>query len=222
MKRLHIALTIGVVFSVLLTAYSDFNSQCQEVRDNTVRLHVLANSDSDEDQSAKYGVRDALLLAGEDIFGPAASKAEAEEEIAAHLGKIEEIAAAELARRNIAQPVKAELVNMFFTTRQYGEITVPAGRYDAVRVTIGEGEGRNWWCVMFPPMCVPAAMEQSNLPVEEQVKKLGTTPVFRPKFAVVELVETIKNKLSGEPEEVLAETDPIAQTEENEQEIVTP
>jgi stage II sporulation protein R len=207
MKRLHIALTIGVVFSVLLTAYSDFDSRCQEVRDNTVRLHVLANSDSDADQSAKYAVRDSLLLAGEELFAPAATKDEAEQEIAAHLGEIENIAAAELARRHIDQPVKAELVNMFFTTRQYGEIVVPAGRYDAVRVTIGAGEGQNWWCVMFPPMCVPAAMEQSNLPVEEQVKRLGTTPVFKPKFALVELIESLRYRIMGEKEEVLAASD---------------
>lgn len=207
MKRIHIALVIGVLCSILLTAYNSFDAQCQTVRDGTLRLHVLANSDSDADQAVKYSVRDAILLHSEDLFADASTKVEAESEITRRLAEIEDIAADELARQNVDSPVKAELVNMFFTTRQYGDIIVPAGRYDAVRVIIGEGKGKNWWCVMFPPMCVPAAMEGPALDAEEQIRKLGTEPVFKPKFAVVELVEAIKEKLSGEGDEVLAEAE---------------
>lgn len=205
MKRVHIALVIGVLCSILLTAYNSFDAECQAVREDMLRLHVLANSDSDADQAAKYSVRDALLLHGEELFAEASTKAEAESEIAARLSEIEAIATAELTRQGIESPVKAELVNMFFTTRQYGEVIVPAGRYDAVRVTIGEGKGKNWWCVMFPPMCVPAAMTGDAPSTEVQIKRLGTEPVFKPKFAVVELVETIREKLSGEGDVVLEE-----------------
>ena len=95
---------------------------------------------------------------------------------------------------------------MFFDTRQYGNITVPAGRYDAVRIIIGEGIGKNWWCVLFPPMCVPAASEKNGGEIAAQLEHVGQTPHYTPKFALLEIVEGIRDKLAGQPAKALPET----------------
>jgi len=193
MKRIHIILAAGVLLSAAIHAYAGFDNECREVRAETLRLHVMANSDSEGDQELKLKVRDAIL-----------EEADGFERTESKLWLIEDAAREIIQAEGYDYPVKAELVNMFFTTRQYGDITVPAGRYDAVRLTIGQGEGENWWCVMFPPMCLPAAMGE-KLPLEIQIEEIGTNPRYKPKFAVLELIETVREKLSGEEEVILLE-----------------
>ena len=181
------------MLSAAIHAYAGFDNECREVRAETLRLHVMANSDSEGDQELKLKVRDAIL-----------EEADGFERTESKLWLIEDAAREIIQAEGYDYPVKAELVNMFFTTRQYGDITVPAGRYDAVRLTIGQGEGENWWCVMFPPMCLPAAMGE-KLPLEIQIEEIGTNPRYKPKFAVLELIETVREKLSGEEEVILLE-----------------
>lgn len=208
MKRLEAALFVGVVFSILLSSFGSFGKQCEEIQDGVLRLHILANSDSEEDQRLKLQVRDAILARSEELFRNAASKSEAEEAAAFHLDAIEAAALEEIRRQGCDAPVSVRLVNRFFDTRVYEDFTMPAGRYDAVQVEIGSGGGRNWWCVMFPPMCLPAAMEQPSLPLEEQILDLGEPPRYKPAFAVVELVEELRETLRPRAPESLEETSP--------------
>lgn len=208
MRKMDLSLFIGVLVAVLLGSFTGFGAECAEIRENVVRLHVLANSDSPEDQELKYAVRDALLSQSEQLFEEAETRDQAEQRIAEKLQEIEAAAQTEIEARGYRYTAKATLVNMYFDTRQYDGFTVPAGRYDAVRITIGEGKGQNWWCVMFPPMCVPCASEKPELPIQEQIEALGTQPVYKPKFAVVELIERAKQALENEPDVVLAETEP--------------
>ncbi|MDL2232621.1 stage II sporulation protein R [Ruminococcaceae bacterium OttesenSCG-928-L11] len=201
MSKFHISMVIGLILSVCLATFGGFGAECAEIRENVVRLHVLANSDSDADQALKYKVRDALLAHSPELFGQSTSKEEAERELAAHLPELERIARETLAANGCAYPVEAKLVNMYFETRQYEDFTVPAGRYDAIRIVIGEGKGQNWWCVMFPPMCVPAATDKDSMaenPVEQQLCELGSQPVYKPRFAIVELLESAREALVGE------------------------
>jgi len=146
LKKIHIILAACVAASFVIHAYAGFSGECAYIRENMLRLHVMANSDSEEDQALKLIVRDAIL-----------NESGGFELTQSNLKLLEDVARREVNADGKDYPVKAELVNMFFPTRHYGDITVPAGRYDAVRLTIGSGDGENWWCVMFPPMCIPAA-----------------------------------------------------------------
>ncbi|MDR2932946.1 MAG: stage II sporulation protein R [Oscillospiraceae bacterium] len=204
MSRIDLSVLIGVVAALFIGSFTGFGAECEDVRDGVVRLHILANSDTNEDQAVKYAVRDALLSASPALLRGAPSKDAAEEEISARLSDIEDIARATVSGMGYDYPVSARLVNMYFETRRYDTLTVPAGQYDAVRITIGDGAGKNWWCVMFPPMCVPAAAEQETLPIEQQIESLGTQPHYVPKFAVVELIEKVRYKLSGETDHLIA------------------
>ena len=204
MKRIEYSMLIGIIIAVCVSSVTGFGAQCEEMRSNMLRLHILANSDSEDDQNLKYRVRDAVLVQSAAMTGTVSITA-AEESIAGSLEEIEAIAQKEILDAGYDYSVKAKLVNMYFSTRRYEKITVPAGRYDAVRIIIGEGNGENWWCVMFPPMCVPAALEKEAGMLEEQIESLGTEPKYKAKFAVVEVIEAVKNKLSGESEEVIAE-----------------
>ena len=125
---------------------------------DTLRLHIRAESDSIASQSAKLHVRDAVL-AYLDTACPAQSKPEAIAWAARHLFELQLTARHALAQLNIRTPVRVQLVNMYFATRRYGSGTLPAGRYDALRIDLGAGKGRNWWCVVFPPLCTAAACQ---------------------------------------------------------------
>ena len=119
---------------------------------DTLRLHIRAESDSIIHQSAKLRVRDAVL-AYLDAACPARSKAEALCWAGQHLLDLQLCARHALAEQNIRAPVRVQLVNMYFDTRRYASGILPAGRYDAVRINIGSGAGRNWWCVLYPGLC---------------------------------------------------------------------
>ena len=156
------SLLLGLVLSLLLTM-TGFSSQCKAIENQVFRFHVLANSDSEEDQALKLKVRDRVLEYSEELFQTAETREDAEALAAAHLQELRQVAQDEVYRQGYDYPVKAELTNMFFDTREYETVTLPAGYYDALRITIGEAKGHNWWCVMFPPMCLPAAEESQEL-----------------------------------------------------------
>ena len=134
---------------------------------DTLRLHIRAGSDSVADQSAKLHVRDAVL-AYLDAACPAQSKPEALTWAAQHLFELQLTARHALAKLGIRTPVRVQLVNMYFPTRRYGSGTLPAGRYDAVRIELGTGAGRNWWCVLYPGLC-RAACGGYALPAENDL-----------------------------------------------------
>ena len=119
---------------------------------DTLRLHIRAESDSIADQSAKLHVRDAVL-AYMDAHCPATSKPEALQWAAQHLFELQLTARHALAELGIRSPVRVQLANLYFDARRYENGILPAGRYDAVRIEIGSGSGRNWWCVLYPGLC---------------------------------------------------------------------
>lgn len=141
LKRWEIALLASLLATLLVSAFP-LGVQ-SELADKLTRLHVLANSDSPEDQTLKLQVRDAVLAAseGEPVLN---------EQL---LQKLERAAQAEVTRRGYGYPVTVTREHCYFDTRVYETFSLPAGYYDAVRVVIGEGAGKNWWCVIYPPLC---------------------------------------------------------------------
>jgi len=206
MKRWELSLIIGMILAVIFTSFGAFGAECRQVSRQVLRLHVLANSDSPRDQELKLKVRDAVLEGTSDLFQTTANKETLMAQARDHLKEIESIAADTLRENGSSEQVKAELVHMYFETRNYGDITLPAGYYDAVRLTIGDGKGQNWWCVMFPPMCIPAATA-SPLPLEEQLAHLGEETQYVPRFAVVELIESLMAEEDASPSDEAATTD---------------
>ena len=164
MKRTSLAvMAAGLVLAVLISNIGSFISdgrKLDELRSSVLRLQILANSDSERDQELKIKVRDGLLAG--DYFGAASDLEEAEAIASERLGEIK-LAAQRILRENgCGDTVTAELADADFGERTYGDMTMPAGRYRALRIKIGKAEGHNWWCVMYPPLCLPAACETED------------------------------------------------------------
>ena len=189
-RRMEAALLAGLLMALAAAPCVSFAGQCGQVRGQVLRLHVLAHSDSAADQQNKLAVRDALLAQSESLFAPAQNLQEAADAAAKSLPLLEQTAREALRARGCADPVRAELVREGFATRSYGAATLPAGNYLALRVVIGEGRGQNWWCVMYPPLCLPAAAPRDPDPA---LAGLQEAPAHRVGFAAVELWEQAKN-----------------------------
>lgn len=200
--RLLAAIAIGLVFCIGLSMFRTFAEDCSDIREDVLRLHILANSDSGEDQALKLAVRDRILALDTTLFAEADSRADAEAAAAEQLELIRATAQDEILRQGYSYTVRAELVNMYFTTREYETFTLPAGWYDAVRITIGSGEGHNWWCVLYPPLCLPAAEAEreetlSDVFSPEKVEIIQGKRKYEYGFALLELFENIKNFFTG-------------------------
>lgn len=199
MKKKELAILMGLLLSLILTSFAGFAKECDVIRDDTFRLHILANSDSQEDQAVKLKVRDRILQEFSFLFADAQDKNQAMQNVQAHLEEIVSCAR-QVLKENGKEPVaSAQVVNMYFTTREYEDFTMPAGMYDALRITLGEGKGHNWWCVMFPPMCIPAAAQQQTLQenyTEQEQQIITSPPEYEARFFLVELFEGVKAWLS--------------------------
>ena len=151
-KRFLIVLILFSFF-VFLSALSYVNAVSSDIADSVFRLHVIANSDSVEDQNLKYKVRDELLEYMNTISKNCSSKEEVIELAMEHEDDFQEIANQVVKENGYSYNVSIKIGNFSFPTKYYGDISLPAGNYDALRVEIGEASGQNWWCVMFPPLC---------------------------------------------------------------------
>lgn len=199
MKKIEWSVLIALVFTILFGSVTTFAAECSQIREDVLRLHILANSDSEEDQALKLKVRDRILLEMGDVFETPETLEDAETAASKHLDEIREIAQQEVYDNGYDYPVHAELVNMYFTTREYETFTLPAGMYDAVRITIGDAEGKNWWCVLYPPLCLPAAQSEETLEQalgEEETDLVTRNPQYEVRFAVVEWFENLKQMFS--------------------------
>lgn len=150
---------LGAALAVLLGSFSAFAAECEELPDRLFRLHILANSDSEEDQNLKYALRDYLLEDMEEAFTGCVTAEDAKQRAKERLPVITKKAQQFIRDSGYDYEITASVENVYFTTRRYGNTVVPAGNYDALRILIGEGKGQNWWCVMFPPLCLGAVEE---------------------------------------------------------------
>jgi stage II sporulation protein R len=158
------------------------------IYEDTVRLHILANSDSDADQELKLRLRDAILAE----FGRELSVFESTEEATSELmGKLEEIRKfcdGKLSDYGSPYKTGVTLSEEWYDTREYGSFTLPKGYYTSLRVIIGEGGGKNWWCVMFPPLCLDAAVKKHTYTDREEIL---ITKKYNIKFKILELISEI-------------------------------
>jgi len=197
LKAWEIALLIGLAVFLLSGALS---LQTQEVlSDKVVRLHVLANSDSTEDQDLKLQVRDTVLERATELLEQSADRKEAEGLLRGNLLELERLAEEEIHSNGYDYSVTAELSNTNFPTRKYDGFTMPAGEYLALRIVIGEGKGQNWWCVVFPPLCTAVTTDVSMTALaaglsEEEVNLITGEQGYILKLKVVEFWEALQGK----------------------------
>ena len=178
-----------------------FAGAAASVRQDVVRLHVLANSDSTADQELKIKVRDALLEQNTLLLTQGVNKENAVEYFENSRDELLEAARSVIAESGFDYDVIMYIDEEYFETRKYGDMTFPAGEYTALKVIIGSGEGKNWWCVMFPPLCVPAAddVEIKNTTdgylTESGSKIVNGGNKYIVKFKLLEMYEEIQNRI---------------------------
>lgn len=198
-SKIYIIAAAIIALSLVLCSAADCFMACAQVRNDVLRLHIIANSDSDIDQAVKLMVRDELLKSGNDIFTGDITAKEAEERLSGYLSSMEETANNVLAENGFSYTSAANIVYEYFPTREYEGFTLPAGRYTALKIVLGSGEGKNWWCVMFPPLCLPAASESENdiysVFSEDEIKLISTEKGYKVKFKIVEIVEKVIEKI---------------------------
>lgn len=148
-----LTITFLLLIYTTICAFSYVQAVSTDISNSVFRLHVIANSNSDEDQSLKYKVRDNLLEYMNNICSNCSSKEEAIELVTEHQEEFKQVALETIKNEGYSYDVKINIGNFEFPTKQYGDISLPAGYYDALRIEIGKAEGRNWWCVMFPSLC---------------------------------------------------------------------
>ena len=197
-------LAVLLCAALLAGSLSDYFVRCRRLRGEVLRLHVVANSDSASDQAVKLQVRDALLEAGAAVFGGAVSAAEAEEKLLPALPLLERTANRVLREQGFPYRARATVDRDYFEARAYGDLTLPAGTYRALRVILGGGAGQNWFCVMFPPLCLPAAEPAQRdadawaVFGEDGAEVVRAKGGYKIKFRIAELAEALWQKLTGD------------------------
>lgn len=158
-----------------------------------IRFHVIANSDSEMDQALKRKIRDLIVQQMTPEFAKAHNLSEARAVAKEHLAEIQAIAGKEVKAWGKGYPVKVELGRFNFPIKSYGDLTLPAGNYEAVRVVIGQGQGANWWCVLFPPLCFvdvsrSFSPQELNAPGPAGQPQNQNQPVYQVRFKILELL----------------------------------
>lgn len=183
---MSLVLIVGITQPLIKTS--------ENISDKVFRLHILANSDSTYDQNLKLGLKNYILENTSDLF----IGQNLEENIDIAIESLEELyrlSKEYLESQGSNYDVKTEVVKEFFETRVYDDFTLPAGIYSSLKITIGEGKGHNWWCIIFPSVCLSACSESMSDYLSEDEMKLVNSG-YTAKFKVVEVYEKIKSKLS--------------------------
>jgi len=207
-KKKYFIVFLLLIILILIFIYSLAKSYStivfNSISDKFIRFHVVANSNSTEDQILKYKIRDKIIDYISPYLKVAKSKNEAMQILKSHITEIYGVAYTTLNDENISYPITIELGKFNFPTRDYSDFILPEGVYDALRIKLGNANGQNWWCVMFPSICIPYSTANSydndtlsilknTLGSEELsiVTKNSSTSDIKLKFKLVELFENM-------------------------------
>ena len=197
--RIELALLLGLTVALLWGAWSLQEQDALERK--MIRLHVIANSDTAEDQALKLRVRDAVLAQATAILETSANMQAAEKKLAQALPELEQTAMETVAEEGYSYPVSARLEKTEFPQKLYDGFSLPSGEYTALRLIIGEGAGQNWWCVVFPPLCMTAVTEleetaiAAGLAEEDLALMTEENTAYVLKFRSLELWESLRQWL---------------------------
>lgn len=197
-RAAELSVLLGLLCSIF-ASMAHFEAACDDLRQNVLRLHIIANSDSEADQAVKLLVRDKILEQSADIFKGETELERAEEKAVERLNDFCETAERVLSENGFSYGATAEIGVSYFETREYDDFTLPAGNYRSLIIRLGKAEGKNWWCVVFPAVCIPAAssadLSDSTSSASAQIAESPERYVMR--FKTVEIYEDLKKFLNG-------------------------
>ncbi|MBQ9844649.1 MAG: stage II sporulation protein R [Oscillospiraceae bacterium] len=193
MTKQEISLLLGLIFTILVSLCGQDIKTAADIRQNTLRLHIIANSDSYNDQQIKLAVRDKILDMGQ-IFADAEDYTAAVRNTAENMAEIESSVNSFLMDENIPYTASCSLENFYFGTRQYSGFALPQGEYTAVTVRLGKAQGKNWWCVIYPALCSQSCGQLALENSDDFIK----TEKITARFKIVELAEEIKRSFSAD------------------------
>lgn len=194
----ELSVLCGMLCAIFISL-AGFEEKCDALRHGVLRLHIIANSDSEADQAVKLLVRDRILTEAATVLGEADDIAEAETAASAALPDITEAATAVLTENGFNYGAVAEVGETYFETREYEDFTLPAGNYRSLIIKLGRAEGKNWWCVVFPSVCLPAAGNaRLSDSVSQEAAEIAETPnKYIVRFKAVEIYEDLKERICG-------------------------
>lgn len=201
LRRWEVALMVGLAIAILAGAW--LGGEQNALADKVVRLHVIANSDSAEDQALKLAVRDEILAQGGALFAQGSTADEAAEVLTANLAQLATVGSEVVGEWGYDYPVTVSLEDdVWFPTKEYEDFSLPAGEYRALRIVIGEGGGENWWCVVFPPLCLGSVSETTaqtaamdGFDSDEISLITGESEGYIVKFKALEILDSIARTL---------------------------
>ncbi len=196
---LEISLALGLCAS-LITGALALDTQ-RDISCKLIRLHIIANSDSEADQSLKLAVRDEVLKKVKKLTENCKNTEDAEKIVFENLDSLQKCADKIISENGFEYFSRAEISNFYFPTKVYDSFSLPAGKYRALRIHLGEGRGKNWWCVLFPPVCVSAAeaeteFSKNGFTADELSLVTSDAPQYKFKFRILEIIEAAAEKFS--------------------------
>lgn len=196
-KTIKLFVPVFLVFVLIFAYIAPFIEKSENISNEVFRLHILANSDSEEDQSLKLKVRDEILNESSDLFKECSSLNDAISVTEDNIDFFKQTAQNCIKKNGYDYNVNVYVDKEYFNTRKYKKITLPSGIYNALKIEIGSAEGHNWWCVMFPAICLPAVSEDEINSVlnDEEIELINSDNKYEVRFKIVEIYEKIKCKI---------------------------
>lgn len=196
-KKLFVFLPLLLIFTLLFGSLSYTNDASNDISTKVLRMHVLANSNSINDQRLKIAVKNNILKSTQELFTDCDNLEESIEIAQSNTELIKASAQEVIKKYNKNYDVKVYVDNEFFDVREYKDFTLPSGNYNTVKIVIGEGKGKNWWCVMYPAVCISACSDDFDKALTKEEKKLITSKKYIPRFKILEIINKIKNKINS-------------------------
>lgn len=195
LKKSRIFISLFAVLLIVVSISKPIIDRSESISTKVFRLHILANSDSDFDQELKLSVKDAILENSAKLFQSSSTLSQAIESAQSNIDTFRNIAKSVIEENGYTYNVDVTIDKEYFDTRYYDSFIMPAGMYNTLKIVIGEGKGHNWWCVMYPSVCISGCIDDFDKVLSAQEKELLTSNKFIPKFKIIELYESIKNKI---------------------------
>ena len=198
-KTIKLFIPIFLIILIIGSYVSPFIKTSENISNQIFRLHILANSDSDEDQQLKLKVRDNILVSGEELFKNCKTLEEIINVSNQNIKYFQKIAENTIKENGYTYPVKVYVDKEYFNTRHYDKITLPSGIYNALKIEIGAAKGHNWWCVMFPAICLPAVSDDeiNKILSDDEIELINSNDKYEIRFKIVEIYEKIKSNIKS-------------------------
>lgn len=198
-KTIKLFIPIFLIILIIGSYVSPFIKTSENISNQIFRLHILANSDSAEDQQLKLKVRDNILVSGEELFKNCKTLEEIINVSNQNIKYFQKIAENTIKENGYTYSVKVYVDKEYFNTRHYDKITLPSGIYNALKIEIGAAKGHNWWCVMFPAICLPAVSDDeiNKILSDDEIELINSNDKYEIRFKIVEIYEKIKSNIKS-------------------------